>query len=67
MNQDFETHPLGTGRELARLNDLVQWLADSMQSIIDWQDAEDHWKFSPKNRDLMIRNCARAALQKVGR
>ena len=62
MTRDFEALPIGTGAELARLNDLVQWLADQMQSIIDWQDSD-----TAKDRDLMIRNAARAALQKAGR
>jgi hypothetical protein len=35
MTPDFETHPLGTGRELARLNDLVQELANSASILVD--------------------------------
>ena len=30
---NFETHPLGTGAELARLNDLVQELASALKVL----------------------------------
>jgi uncharacterized protein YoxC len=34
LTQDFETHPLGTGLELARLNDLVR----DLQAKVEYLD-----------------------------
>lgn len=39
MLQDFERHPIGTGAELARLNDRVRELADALLSMLNLEGA----------------------------
>ena len=72
MNQDFETHPLGTGQELARLNDLVQELGTALKAVLPYAE-EPLQAALYRNHDeesgLVIEqtlNDALSALQKAG-
>ena len=49
MNQDFETHPLGTGQELAQLNDENQALISAFELVrkhgfIEAKRLSDSWR-----------------------
>ena len=68
---DFESMPIGTGAELARLNDLVQNLSESLVDTTWYAELdiwENHRNFGPerlKEIQAMIAS-AKSALAKAG-
>ena len=71
MSKDFECLPLGTGAELARLNDLVQYLSESLADTTWYAELDiwdNHRNFGPerlKEIKEMIAS-AKSALAKAG-
>ena len=52
QTQDFETHPLGTGAELARLSDTAQEFADMLRHCAAFADKDLYREI----RDTLWRN-----------